>query len=96
MQLTEHCAVGQKAKWGPRAKTGTLDGVICLSGYVVFADGTPGVFSILMNDVPGRPWKIWALQDQIIEALLRTRPVDDLIRQFKHRYQSTFNFFSAK
>ncbi len=57
-----------------RAKTGTLDGVICLSGYLVFADGTPGVFSILMNDVPGRPWKIWALQDQIIEALLAYSP----------------------
>lgn len=65
----------KKAKVGSlRAKTGTLDGVICLSGYVVFADGTPGVFSILMNDVPGRPWKIWALQDQIIEALLAYSP----------------------
>jgi D-alanyl-D-alanine carboxypeptidase/D-alanyl-D-alanine-endopeptidase (penicillin-binding protein 4) len=57
-----------------RAKTGTLDGVICLSGYLVFADGTPGVFSILMNDIPGRPWKVWALQDQIVSALLAHAP----------------------
>jgi len=57
-----------------RAKTGTLDGVICLSGYLIFADGTPGVFSILLNDVPGRPWKIWALQDQIITTLLAYSP----------------------
>jgi len=65
----------KKARMGAlRAKTGTLDGVICLSGYVVFADGTPGVFSILMNDVPGRPWKIWGLQDQIIQTLLAYSP----------------------
>lgn len=51
-----------------RAKTGTLDGVVGLSGYVDLGDGTPAVFSILANDVRG-PWKVWRLQDQILEAL---------------------------
>jgi len=51
-----------------RAKTGTLDGVVCLSGYLTFADGSTGAFSILVNDFPGRAWQIWQVQDRIVEA----------------------------
>lgn len=57
-----------------RAKTGTLSGVIALSGYVEFADGTTGVFSLLFNDVPGRPWSIWKLQDRMVKALVAFDP----------------------
>jgi len=57
-----------------RAKTGTLNGVVCVSGYVTFADGTPGVFSILMNDVKGRAWKVWKVQDALLKALADYRP----------------------
>ncbi len=57
-----------------RAKTGTLDGVICVSGYISFADGSPGTFSILMNDVKAKPWKIWTLQDRMLEIFAGQRP----------------------
>ena len=38
-----------------RAKTGTLDGVVALSGYVQNAAGKVLAFAILVNDSPGRP-----------------------------------------
>ncbi|MEZ4470423.1 MAG: D-alanyl-D-alanine carboxypeptidase/D-alanyl-D-alanine-endopeptidase [bacterium] len=60
-----------------RAKTGTLDGVICISGYIELGDGTPAVFSILVNDLKGAPWKVWRMQDQILEALAGYRPGRD-------------------
>ena len=52
-----------------RAKTGTLDGVVCLSGYFRFANGKDGVFSILINEIKGRPWSIWKIQDEILRVL---------------------------
>ncbi len=57
-----------------RAKTGTLNGVVCISGYITFADGTPGVFSILMNDLKGRAWKVWKVQDAMLKALAEFDP----------------------
>ncbi|MGK0358968.1 MAG: D-alanyl-D-alanine carboxypeptidase/D-alanyl-D-alanine-endopeptidase (penicillin-binding protein 4) [Bradymonadia bacterium] len=57
-----------------RAKTGTLRGVICLSGYVEFADGTTGVFSILYNDVKGRAWTVWKVQEAVVKALVAYSP----------------------
>lgn len=57
-----------------RAKTGTLDGVICISGYVTFADGTPGVFSFLANDMPGKAWQVWRVQDKVLSALAEYDP----------------------
>ncbi len=38
-----------------RAKTGSLDGVATLSGYVQDAGGRVLAFSVLVNDSPGRP-----------------------------------------
>ncbi len=52
-----------------RAKTGTLNGVVCLSGYVTLGDGSLAAFSILMNDVKGRAWKVWKVQDEMAKAL---------------------------
>ena len=57
-----------------RAKTGTLDGVVCLSGYVTLKDGTLAAFSILINDLKGPAWKAWKIQDTILLALARYRP----------------------
>ena len=57
-----------------RAKTGTLDGVVCLSGYFHFADGQLGLFSILINDINGRPWPIWKTQDEVLRVLTNYTP----------------------
>jgi len=38
-----------------RAKTGTLEGVVTLSGYVQDAGGRVLAFAVLVNDSPGRP-----------------------------------------
>jgi D-alanyl-D-alanine carboxypeptidase/D-alanyl-D-alanine-endopeptidase (penicillin-binding protein 4) len=44
-----------------RAKTGTLDGVVSLSGYVQDGRGRTFAFSILVNDSPGRPGVVKAV-----------------------------------
>jgi D-alanyl-D-alanine carboxypeptidase/D-alanyl-D-alanine-endopeptidase (penicillin-binding protein 4) len=57
-----------------RGKTGTLDGVSALSGYVGAVGRPPVAFSILMNDL-GR-WETAAardVQDRIVEALAADR-----------------------
>ena len=45
---------GTEAAGRLRAKTGTLDGVVSLSGYVQEASGRVLAFAILVNDSPGR------------------------------------------
>ncbi|MCA9557209.1 MAG: D-alanyl-D-alanine carboxypeptidase/D-alanyl-D-alanine-endopeptidase, partial [Myxococcales bacterium] len=57
-----------------RAKTGTLSGVIALSGYVTFADGSMGAFSFLFNDVKARPWVVWKAQDAMAKTLTAWSP----------------------
>lgn len=45
---------GTDAVWRLRAKTGTLENVSALSGYVQAVSGERFVFSVLVNDFPGR------------------------------------------
>ncbi len=55
-----------------RAKTGTLDGVVALTGYVL---GPPGgrtlAFSILTSDVSGKQRAARDLTDEMVRALVR-------------------------
>ncbi len=54
-----------------RAKTGTLTGVSCLSGYVHTRDGEPLIFSIMMNNFVGSASKARRAQDEIGILLAR-------------------------
>jgi D-alanyl-D-alanine carboxypeptidase/D-alanyl-D-alanine-endopeptidase (penicillin-binding protein 4) len=51
------------------AKTGTLSGVSCLSGYIFTTRGDPLAFSILMNGYVDEAKPFRNLQDRIVSAL---------------------------
>ena len=51
------------------AKTGTLSGVSCLSGYIFTTRGNPLAFSILMNGYVDEAKPFRSLQDKIVNAL---------------------------
>jgi D-alanyl-D-alanine carboxypeptidase/D-alanyl-D-alanine-endopeptidase (penicillin-binding protein 4) len=52
---------GTSAEGRLRAKTGTLDGVVSLSGYVQDGAGRTLAFAVLVNDSPGRPGVVRAV-----------------------------------
>jgi len=56
---------GTPAEGNLHAKTGTLNGVSTLSGYVTTADGDPLAFSILMEFFPGSEREYRRVQDRI-------------------------------
>ncbi|HTO92773.1 MAG TPA: D-alanyl-D-alanine carboxypeptidase/D-alanyl-D-alanine-endopeptidase, partial [Bacteroidota bacterium] len=56
---------GTAAEGNLRAKTGTLNGVSALSGYVTTADGEELAFSILMQNYPSRAGAYRRAQDRI-------------------------------
>lgn len=54
-----------------RAKTGTLDDAIALSGYVLGKTPDEDVaFSILLNGIAGKQWKARALADDLVRAIV--------------------------
>lgn len=61
---------GRPAQGRVRAKTGTLDKVISLSGYVGVDGSKPLAFSILVNDIPAGQRSITrAMMDDIVDVL---------------------------
>ena len=56
---------GTEAEGILRAKTGTLSGASCLSGFVYTQDGEPLVFSIMMNNYVGSSATARRAQDEI-------------------------------
>jgi D-alanyl-D-alanine carboxypeptidase/D-alanyl-D-alanine-endopeptidase (penicillin-binding protein 4) len=65
---------GTPAAGNVYAKTGTLTGVSCLSGYVTAANGTRLIFSILMDRGGLNIAAAHAAQDAIAVTLARARP----------------------
>jgi D-alanyl-D-alanine carboxypeptidase/D-alanyl-D-alanine-endopeptidase (penicillin-binding protein 4) len=53
-----------------RAKTGTLNEVLSLAGYLHAANGRRVAFAIIFNDTPERSWRYRSTQDDIILAIV--------------------------
>jgi serine-type D-Ala-D-Ala carboxypeptidase/endopeptidase (penicillin-binding protein 4) len=63
-----------KASRVVRAKTGTLDDVISLSGYVLSSQGhAPTAFSIIFNKVSGKGGGARSAADKLVELIARNR-----------------------
>jgi D-alanyl-D-alanine carboxypeptidase/D-alanyl-D-alanine-endopeptidase (penicillin-binding protein 4) len=61
---------GHPAKGRVRAKTGTLDKVVTIAGYLAADSGHPLAFAILVNDVPpGQRGTARALMDELVDVL---------------------------
>jgi D-alanyl-D-alanine carboxypeptidase/D-alanyl-D-alanine-endopeptidase (penicillin-binding protein 4) len=61
---------GKPARGRVRAKTGTLDKVITLAGYIAVEPSRSLAFAILVNDVPPKDRKVArAAMDEIVEVL---------------------------
>jgi D-alanyl-D-alanine carboxypeptidase/D-alanyl-D-alanine-endopeptidase (penicillin-binding protein 4) len=59
-----------QAKGMSRAKTGTLNRVVTLSGYAYTKGGHKVAYSILFNKTRGGAWAYRKLQDDFVEALI--------------------------
>ena len=62
--------MGTPAAGNVHAKTGSLTGASCLSGYVTVRDGTLYAFSLLLNNFPGGAAPARAAQDAFVEWLV--------------------------
>lgn len=60
---------GTAAAGNARGKTGTIDQVSSLSGYVTTASGERLVFSVLTNNIPGTSGNRTRIMDEIVVAL---------------------------
>ena len=60
---------GDSTKGKIRAKTGTLNQVSALAGYMITASGREVAFVILFNDPPVRAWRLRPEQDAIATAI---------------------------
>ncbi len=62
--------LGHPARGRVRAKTGTLDKVVTIAGYIAVDSGHPLAFAILLNDVPpGQRSLARAMMDEMVDVL---------------------------
>ena len=67
---------GTKAAGNIRGKTGTIDQVSALSGYMTTAAGQPVVLSIIVNGVNANPMRVNLIDDIVVEFANFTGEVD--------------------
>ncbi len=60
---------GTPAQYNAHGKTGTLNGVTALAGYVTTGDGQLAAYFITMQHFRGGPWSYKRDQDKVVEAL---------------------------
>lgn len=65
----ERRMTGEQTTANVRGKTGTLNEVSALSGYLRTESGRLVAFSVLINDPPKRAWRYRPVQDRIVEAI---------------------------
>jgi len=71
-----HRMIGTPAQYNAHGKTGTLNGVTVLGGYVVTGDGQLAAYFITMQKFRGGPWVYKRDQDKIVEALASFKYAD--------------------
>lgn len=64
------------AQYNAHGKTGTLNGVTALAGYVTTGDGQLAAYFITMQHFRGGPWTYKRDQDKIVEALASFKYAD--------------------
>lgn len=64
-----HRMIGTPAQYNAHGKTGTLNAVTAVAGYVVTGDGQLAAYFITMQKFRGGPWGYKRDQDKVIEAL---------------------------
>ncbi len=64
-----HRMIGTPAQYNAHGKTGTLNGVTALAGYVVTGDGQLAAYFMTMQHFRGGPWAYKREQDKVVEAL---------------------------
>ena len=55
-------------------KTGTLDGVSTISGYLTTREGQELVVSILMNNLSVKAWRARSIQDEMLQFIWLFKP----------------------
>ena len=53
------------------AKSGYINGVSCLSGYVTMSNGHRYAFSVLVNNISGTVRPAKKLQEQVVQSIAR-------------------------
>ena len=71
-----HRMIGTAAQYNAHAKTGTLNGVTALAGYVMTGDGQLAAYFITMQNFRGGPWAYKREQDKVVETLANFKYAD--------------------
>ena len=71
-----HRMIGTPAQYNAHGKTGTLNAVTALAGYVVTGDGQLAAYFITMQKFRGGPWAFKRDQDKIVETLANFKYAD--------------------